>query len=165
MHPKASKIPPLVSEFGAIIDVDVTHDDPLPIVPGDKLSKPWQNVPAGACLLKKQIVRSNGGIGKLQPGMKRVSFGVFRSGQEFVKTAVLAGHPISRETKLPAALDVAVDFRNNNPMHVVARHRLSELEHWLERAKALVEDEATLHKSLDPALRSILAPKRHDGAL
>ena len=45
-------------------------------------------------------------------------------------------------------------------MHVVARHRLSELEHWLERAKALVEDEATLHKSLDPALRGILAPKR-----
>ena len=78
---------------------------------------------------------------------------------------MLAGHPISRETKLPAALDVAVDFLNNNPMHVVARHRLSELEHWLERAKALVEDEATLHKSLDPALRGILAPKRHDGAL
>ena len=114
VQPKASKIPPLVSEFGAIIDVDVAHDDPLPIVPGDKLSKPWQNVPAGACLLKKQIVRSNGGIGKLQPGMKRVSFGVFRSSQEFVKTAVLAGHPISRETKLPAALDVAVDFLNNN---------------------------------------------------
>ena len=78
--------------------------------------------------------------------MKRVSFGVFRSSQEFVKTAVLAGHPISRETKLPAALDVAVDFLNNNPMHVVARHRLSELEHWLERAKALVEDEATLQQ-------------------
>lgn len=160
VQPKSSKIPPLVSEFSAIIDIDVAHDTPLPIVPGDKLPKPWQNVPAGACLLKKQIVRSNGGMGKIQPGMKRVSFGVFRSSQEFVKTAVLAGHPISRETKLPAALDAAVDFLNNNPMHVVARHRLSELERWLDRAKALIEDEDTLHKSLDPALKGILAPKR-----
>ena len=160
VQPKSSKIPPLVSEFSAIIDIDVAHDTPLPIVPGDKLPKPWQNVPAGACLLKKQIVRSNGGMGKIQPGMKRVSFGVFRSSQEFVKTAVLAGHPISRETKLPAALDAAVDFLSNNPMHVVARHRLSELERWLDRAKALIEDEDTLHKSLDPALKGILAPKR-----
>jgi len=160
VQPKSSKIPPLVSEFGAIIDIDVAHDTPLPIVPGDKLPKPWRTIPAGACLLKKQIVRSNGGMGKMQPGMKRVSFGVFRSSQEFVKTAVLAGHPISRETKLPVALDAAVDFLNNNPMHVVARHRLTELERWLDRAKALVEDEDALHKSLDPAMQGILAPKR-----
>ena len=126
------------------LHIDVAHDTPLPIVPGDKLPKPWQTVPAGACLLKKQIVRSNGGMGKIQPGMKRVSFGVFRSSQEFVKTAVLAGHPISRETKLLVALDAAVDFLNNNPMHVVARHRLTELERWLDRAKALVEDDCTI---------------------
>jgi len=160
VQPKSSKLPPLVSEFGAIIDIDVPHDTPLPIAPGDKLPKPWRTIPVGACLLKKQLVRSNGGMGKVQPGMKRISFGVFRSSREFVETAVLAGHPISRETKLPVALDEAVDFLNNNPMHVVARHRLTELERWLDRAKALVDEENALHNSLDSALQGILAPKR-----
>jgi len=160
VQPKASKIPPLVSEFGSIIEVVVAHDDPLPVAPGDKLSKPWKAVPAGACLLKKQTVRSNGGIEKLQPGTKRVAFGVFRSSDEFVMAAVEAGHPINRETKLPAALDAAVDFINANPMHVVAKHRISVLEHWLGRAKALAANEKALHDALDPALQGILAPKR-----
>lgn len=96
---------------------------------------------------------------KLQPGMKRVAFGVFRSSDEFVGSAVAAGHPISRETKLPAALDAAVKFINANPMHVAAKHRLSVLEHWLGRAKALTVGEKALHDKLDPALRGILAPK------
>ena len=74
--------------------------------------------------------------------------------------AVEAGHPINRETKLPAALDAAVDFINANPMHVVAKHRISVLEHWSGRAKALAANEKALHDALDPALQGILAPKR-----
>ena len=92
--------------------------------------------------------------------MKRIAFGVFRSGDEFVKSAVAAGHPINRETKLPAALDSAVKFLCSNPIHVVAKHRLSVLEHWLGRAKELSAREKTLHETLDPSLREILAPKR-----
>ena len=113
--------------------------------------------------------------------MKWVAFGVFRSSDEFVRAAVAAGLPICKDTKLPAALEDAVNFGaavaaglpickdtklpaaledavkfvNSNSMHVTAKHRLSVLDHWLCRAEELTTEERALHQKLDPALQEV----------
>ena len=53
VQPKSSKIPPLVSEFAYLADFDLCQSLPPPILPGEKLQKEWNGIPAGACLLKK----------------------------------------------------------------------------------------------------------------
>ena len=94
-------------------------------------------------------MRLNGGsLGALgEQGSKNITFGVFRSPEEFVESAVAAGHPVGRDAKLPAVL-------------AVASLRVEALKFWLDRAKALSEAEKSLHDSLHPSLRGILAPKR-----
>ena len=159
VQPKASKIPPLVSEFESIIDVEVPFDSTPPVAPGEKLQNSWHSLPAGACLLKKFNLRSNGGF-SIKDGMRRLSFGIFGNPAVFVEAAVAAGHPVTREAKLPNALEDAVTFLCQKPPRVVADHRLTELKFWLERAKCLESAEAALHATLDRSLQDILAPKR-----
>ena len=45
VQPKASEIAPLVSEFHAIMSVQVPVDCAVPIQPGEKLQSPWLDVP------------------------------------------------------------------------------------------------------------------------
>ena len=126
------------------------------------MEKAWRNIPAGACLLKKQPLRLNGGsLGALgEQGSKNITFGVFRSPEEFVESAVAAGHPVGRDAKLPAVLAETIEFVSNNSLKAVASLRVEALKFWLDRAKALSEAEKSLHDSLHPSLRGILAPKR-----
>ena len=63
VQPKASKLPPLVSEFAELRTVSGVQFSCCPIQPGDKLSTPWNGLPTGACLLKKPPLRSNKGEG------------------------------------------------------------------------------------------------------
>ena len=57
VQPKASKLPPVVSEFKSIQTVHVKRDDKPPVSPGQSLSQPWNDLPAGACLLSKPPAR------------------------------------------------------------------------------------------------------------
>ena len=84
-------------------------------------------------------------------------FGVYRSCEQFVNDAVVAGHPVGKTSKLPGALQEAVDFVAANSMYKVAKHRHDTLAFWLSRAKALSDQEADL-KGLPPSLQSILGP-------
>ena len=95
-----------------------------------------------------------------QPGYKRLSFGVFHTTEQFVQKAVLAGHPVGSESRLPAALKEAVDMVTSSSVKQITEHRLKALKHWLSRAKALNHDEEKLHEGLPDGLRDILAPKR-----
>ena len=159
VQPKSSKIPPIVSEFAYLADFDICQSLPPPILPGEKLQKEWNGIPAGACLLKKPPLRLNGGK-DLQPGMKRLTFGVFRTCDQFVEAAVAAGHPVNKESRLPSVLHEAVNFVTSHSLKDIAKHRLDSLKYWLERARALRTDESELHACLPAPLKSILAPKR-----
>ena len=164
VQPKSSKIPPLVSEFAYLSDVDIPIDCHPPVAQGEKLPQPWHGIPAGACFLKKPPLRlkggNDGGNDVVQPGLKRVSFGIFRTCDQFVDAAVAAGHPVSKESRLPNVLQEAVSFVTQTPPRDVARHRLHALKFWLERAKQLTPEEASFHSNLPSSLKEILAPKR-----
>ena len=139
--------------------ISICHSIHPPVLPGEKLQAEWNGIPVGACLLKKPPLRLNGGK-ELQPGMKRLSFGVFRTCDQFVEAAVAAGHPVNKESCLPSVLHEAVNFVTSHSMKDTAKHRLDALKFWLGRAKALKTDESALHSSLPTSLKSILAPKR-----
>ena len=162
-QPKSTKLPPLVSEFDTFLDLIVDRDCIPPVLPGEKLSSPWMTIPAGACLLKKPL-RLTGGENfdeqSSKPNTKRLTFGIFRTCEQFICKAVEAGHPVGREARLPAALEEAVCFLESNSEQKVAEHRLGELKRWLARAKELSADEKELHASFPKSVGSILAPKR-----
>ena len=127
-QPKASKLPPLLSEFAMIhyVHCDATT---LPIKPGETLQEPWNDVPMEAKLLKQAPLRSKRGVscdhsgknlcddpGKVRRGQDtkdssqtELAFGVFRSPEQFVREAVAIGHPIQLENGLPKQLEDALE--------------------------------------------------------
>ena len=163
VQPKASKLPPLVSAFAAIVTLNVPPHCNPPVAPGDKLLAPWHTVPAGACLLKKppRLTGGDNGTGRENEiSEKLLTFGIYRSCENFVQKAVEVGHPFGREAKLPAVLEEAVAFVSSHSEHQVARLRLKELDFWLGRAKCLAAEESKFHKKLPDPVKGILAPKR-----
>ena len=180
-QPKASKIPPLLSEFAHVLPIASSHSPP--VSPGQQLKATWNGAPVGSRLLSRPPLRlkrgnnlgdNNFGTNSLgvnnSEGDSNASadlvepttffFGVYRTCDEFVKDAVRAGHPIGKQTKLPAALQEAVDFVSSNTIYEVAKHRHDTLAFWLERAKSLSANETKVHDDLHPSLKRILEPKR-----
>lgn len=179
VQPKSSKIAPLVSEFRKVACIQVPMDCVLLLQPGEKLQSPWFDIPSGSCLLKKPPIRSNGGnnngnqsrsppqVKPLQrlddsstASSKVLHFGVYRSCEQFISAAALAGHPAGGETRLPKALGDVLKFLASRSLKEVAKHRSATLNLWLDRSRKLVADEKSLHESLHPSMRGILAPKR-----
>ena len=181
VQPKSSKIPPILSEYSHVASVLVPEAG-LPIGYGQQLKAQFQTVPAGSKLLKKPPLRLIGGKlnnhpnpnnplvspgvspdNKPCPSTKAgdlAHFGVYRTGEQFVKAAVRAGHPVGNEARLPAPLQEAVNFIASRSCYAVAKDRNSTLAFWLGRAKALHAEELKLHACLPTSLQEILAPKR-----
>eukprot|EP00435_Cladocopium_sp_Y103_P041947 s405_g11.t1 len=165
VQPKASKLPPLLSEFREIVSLSIPVDVPVPIQPGEKLQSPWYGIPALSCLLKRPPLRLSGGhkeMVRCPEGIpsKKLFFGIYRSCDEFIAAAAVAGHPVGSSARLPPALAEAVEVVKNTTVSALAKQRHTTLAHWLGRAKALAPDEARFHESLHPDLKGILAPKR-----
>ena len=162
VQPKASKLPPVVSEFKSIQTVHVKRDDKPPVSPGQSLSQPWNTLPAGACFLSKPPARLIRGTDSNddQSACNAYHFGIFRTPQEFVDEAVKVGHPINNACVLPKVLLEAVRLTKQCCPGELAKKRLQTLRFWLDRASQLKVDEADLHKSLPSSLERILQPKR-----
>lgn len=170
-QPKASKLPPILSEFASVVRVPVSAACP-PCQVGQCLSQPFAEIPAGSKLLKRPPLRLSG----VSPGSNNVNnrdlpnngdklthwayFGIYRSCNEFVDAAVNAGHPVSRANRLPHVLQEAVNAIASKPAFVLAKERHATLSHWLSRAKTLGPSEKELHDSFPEPLGRILAPKR-----
>lgn len=151
-QPRASKLPPLLSEFARVVRVPV-HLSSLPIHVGQSLSHQFESVPAGSKLLKRPPLRLNGdspdnltslgcndnleGDVRFDSKTHVAHFGIYRSGAEFVDAAVKAGHPISRSNRLPGVLQEAVDAISSKSVFQLAKERHATLAFWLGRAKAL----------------------------
>ena len=180
-QPKASKVPPLLSEFAHVLPIASNHSPP--VLPGQQLKATWNGAPTGSRLLSRpplrlkwgnnsgdnnldvNSLRGNNSVGDSEASADQFEpatffFGVYRTCDEFVKDAVRAGHPIGKQTKLPAALQEAVEFVSSNTMYEVAKHRHDTLAFWLERAKLLSAKETELHDNLHKSLKRILEPKR-----
>lgn len=153
-QPKASRMPPLVSEFQQIM-IRPRPASGLPCPLGQSLASPYLDVPAGAKLLRPSGVGKKGEV-----GIDDLAFGVYRSPEDFVDAAVKAGHPISFANRLPQPLSKALQVCMDTSPKVLLDSRLSELKRWSALAQTLESEEKQLHESLPQHGQAILAPKR-----
>ena len=194
-QPKASKLPPLLSEYSHVLCLSVPEHK-LPVLPGQQLKQSMHHVPSGARLLRRPPLRLNGGrndngnpgvnnpcgrpehnhpsnrLGNLNdvesnpvdpqlPQNQQVAyFGVYRTGEQFVRAAVEAGHPVGKSARLPGPLHEAVQCVANLSIGELAKRRHAALVYWLERGRSLCGEEVALKSCLPVSLQQILAPKR-----
>lgn len=157
LQPKASKLPPLVSEFGEIRRILLPKACSPPVAPGESLKTPWHGLPAGACHLKKPPIRSSEGIA---PEHRAFHFGIFRTPVEFCLEAAKVGHPIQKENCLPPALAEALSECEKADDSALNKRRIATLKFWVDKAKELDPEERALHEKLPEHVRHILKPKR-----
>ena len=176
VQPKASKLPPVVSEFKTVQTVCARPQDLPPVRPGQSLEEPWHDAPRGACLLAKPPARLTRGVAVTSNGQDitdgnqnsidsnpnhiQYHFGIFRTPHEFVEDAVKVGHPISNVCVLPKVLRDAIHKLRSCKPGELAKERLDTLKCWMARANSLKNEEEELHSKLPPPLARILRPKR-----
>lgn len=135
----------------------------------DKFSHAWKHVPAKSCPLRRPPVRLTGGSkegsetknwDKGNHGSEVDCYcGAYRAPEEFVQSAVEAGHPVRRENRLPAELQEAIQANVESSRHDMGKCRIAILKRWA-RAEALSAREASVHDNLEPHLKPVLEGKR-----
>jgi len=167
-QPKASRVPPLVSEHKQVIHVQGLSSSmnalrlqtmarckqPLS-VPADCQSIA-QTTPADSQLLRISEFRSKGG-GDMQTIQV---WGVPWTESEFVSKAVERGHPRSFRALLPPVLEEALSYNANESCAELMALRAKWFSKWVNRSSQLKVDELSLKKSMPAHLKTILEPKR-----
>jgi hypothetical protein len=87
-------------------------------------------------------------------------YGIFWEAEDFVKNAISAKHPLDVELAVPTELREALQFNLERPDHEIIEYRANFLARWLHSAKALVEDEKDLKRSMDPCVAAAVSSKR-----
>ena len=166
-QPKASKLPPLVTEHKFVIKVQGPHEcmQKLPqntmqrcknvLALPDRCTASFECIPSESQLLRTANYRSKGG-----EFLSSQVWGVPWSEDEFVCKAIERGHPRSFSALLPPALDEALSCTVNMSCGELAKLRSKWFSRWVARAKELGPAEDALKENLPPHLRKILAPKR-----
>ena len=164
---RENKLKPLVSEFSAyqtwIFRVDRNDDDAeqamLTMPKGSrivhrKLQK-WGEV--RVCEIDGKILKNNTDHDDV---VERVSFGIPREPDDFVKEAVRAGHPRFLDFRSIDKVDKLISENLlNTPADILAK-RSEWLKRWLHRAKELQVEEDKLHSTLAPHCATVLKGKR-----
>ncbi len=122
-------------------------------------------IPAGSRILQvatKQLWggESGGNESSQSPGME-VKFGIAHSPQEFFKKSIAAYRPLEKEADVPDSLKRAI-VRMLSLGKSCLKDMESRLRQWTKRAEALQEEEeeATVHRALDPAVEGIVKDKK-----
>ncbi|CAE7248606.1 unnamed protein product [Symbiodinium sp. CCMP2592] len=155
-QPKVSKAPPLMPEYKHRVTLQVPSMDALRYDAKNSLTAAFQSVPVGARIL--QVVPVQGGEGPSGSGF-RVTFGVYRTEDEFVRTAVTLSHPFDLSSAVPDEMLEILAFTLTKGPLAVMRHRLDTLTKWKKWSQELRGAEASLHARLHPDVEKIVARK------
>ena len=153
--PRLSKFKPLVPEFAHTVTVTLQASGLLPLDSKHCLTRALQGVPAGARLLKGvEGASCKGSAGD------RVSFGVYRSEEQFVTFAKQLDHPFDTCRAIPdGLLRVLAAKLMRSPVETM-KARLQTLTKWQAWAAELEGAEAGLRSSMDPCVAKVLQGKR-----
>ena len=166
-QPKASRLPPLVSEHKFVVKVEGPHKA-MAVLPHKTMQRCKASlcippectatadcIPSDSQLLRVTEFRSSGGV-----FMASQFWGIPWSEEEFVCKAIEKGHPRSFNALLPPALEDALSCTVNMSCGELADLRAKWFSKWVDRAKALVPEENALKDNLPPHLKRILRSKR-----
>ena len=167
-QPKASKTPPLVSEYHRTISILGPIDllSQPPCAPMARIKTQWvvpqgfnntvSIIPLESQLLRLSPTRSKGGDKQLA----KLVWGVPWTCSSFVKQAAKKGHPRSFSSLIPEVLQEAVTKNLSMSSSELADLRTKWFKKWTLRARHLAKQEAEFKSSLAPHLQHILQPKR-----
>ncbi|CAE7280919.1 unnamed protein product [Symbiodinium sp. CCMP2456] len=142
-QPRATKFPPLISEFAYTVTVRAAQAPLLrSSVPGG-VNSPHQPVP-----------------GLADASLASFTFGVYREPSTFLREAKLLRHPFDTCRGLPDGMLKVLHFVLVQGPVGVMRHRLNVLKLWQKWATELAGEEEKLRASLHPDVRAVLGNKR-----
>ncbi|CAE7727675.1 SLC24A2, partial [Symbiodinium necroappetens] len=162
-QPRATKFPPLISEFAYTVTVRAAQAPPLN--PKSCLTAAWLSVPLGARLLRSSVPGGVNSPHQPVPGLADASlasftFGVYREPSTFLREAKLLRHPFDTCRGLPDGMLKVLHFVLVQGPVGVMRHRLNVLKLWQKWATELAGEEEKLRASLHPDVRAVLGNKR-----
>ncbi|CAE7434723.1 unnamed protein product, partial [Symbiodinium sp. CCMP2456] len=120
------------------------------------LTRPFKSVPVGSRIL--QVLPIAGGKGLSDAGF-RVTFGVHRTEEEFVRTSLTLPHPFDLASSVPDEILDILGFTLIKGPLAVMRHRLDTLTKWRKWSEELRDAERLLHSRLHPDVERIAAKK------
>ncbi|CAE7032352.1 unnamed protein product [Symbiodinium sp. CCMP2592] len=169
-QPRASKIPPLVSEHQRVIVLQHPPGLVLPCQPMQRLSKPWPvppqcgatlaHIPAKAQLLRHVPIVQDGGKELVKVDSWEMAWGLPWEPEQFMRKAAESCHPRSMGSVLPAPLNDTLESLDKLGDAEVSALRARVIKEWLHLATSLSSNEAELKASMHPDVREITASKR-----
>ncbi|CAL1140094.1 unnamed protein product [Cladocopium goreaui] len=154
-QPRRTKGPLLLSEFKSKVAIECVEDDNPPLSIPEDAKPPWQGIPVGAKRLDLQpVIDEKGGSGRL-----KAIYGVYFSPQEFVQRVQQLTHPFDVPLPLDESNMESIAFILERGPAGVAKHRADMLQHYIGRARALQQDEARLHETLNESIQPVMATK------
>ncbi|CAE7351316.1 unnamed protein product [Symbiodinium sp. CCMP2592] len=160
-QPRLSKFQPQIAEFKCQATVR-EFPWPLPLDNKGNLTCAIGSIPPGSRLLR--IVCDRGVVGAKQVGSlsgvpSAVTFGIYRTEQEFVAQALHIDHPFDLCVAVPDFMLRALAFTLKEGPVGVMKHRLNLLQQWTSWKRDLAGAEANLHAAMDPGVASVMKGK------
>ncbi|CAE7218152.1 unnamed protein product [Symbiodinium sp. CCMP2592] len=160
-QPRLSKFQPQIAEFKCQATVR-EFPWPLPLDNKGNLTCAVGSIPPGSRLLR--VVCDRGVVGAKQVGSlsgvpSAVTFGIYRTEQEFVAQALHIDHPFDLCVAVPDFMLRALAFTLKEGPVGVMKHRLNLLQQWTSWKRDLAGAEANLHAAMDPGVASVMKGK------
>ena len=178
VQPKATKLPPLVSEFQSLLQVANLRSS----LPACNLSSRLKSasvvtcastkrnltIPAYSKLIAEQLVvdASEKGedksieVSESNHAVVSQTWAIPWTPMQFVSEASKAGHPASLKSFVPSVLHEVSQFYSENPVHDRMKFRAKQIKHWVARCKELSHDESKLHDELPQHAKRLMQHKR-----
>ena len=182
LQPKASKIPPIVSDFKTQVVLVAPQEllpkynlsDRLnePVAVNPEVASPYKCLPKHARLISIQtgVDQMKGGdqISTPEQSSKQIGSNNAVSQKwaipweplEFIAAAHKAGHPMSLRSVVPEVLQEVVRYYDRNNIADRVAKRAENAKYWLAKASSLAAEEKQLKSKLHPSVCKVLSPKR-----
>ena len=167
--PRGKKLKPLVSEFSHYKTwiFQANQSD-------NKVEKVMKAFPKGTRIVHRKLLQ----WGEVRVGdvdgnaiensnnytdehiVEKISFGIPREPDDFVKEAIKAGHPRFLDYRSIDEIDSLLEQNLDARAFEITGKRTAWLKRWTDRAKELSQDEAALHRGLKPHCAAVLKGKR-----
>ena len=141
--------PEFLSRVSVCVDLEVPVPDPMP----ERAPACLLGVPVGSKLLLSRKIMKGDCL------VREVTYGIFRTPDEFVKEAMKVRHPFDAPSALDDSNIQAMANILSSGVEATKIFRRQRIEYYRLRAAALQQEEEKLKSTMDPEVRSIVSSK------
>ena len=141
--------PEFLSRVTVCVDLDAPVPDPMP----ESVPQGLLGVPVGSKLLLSRKIKKGDSL------VREVTYGIFRTPDEFVKEAMKVRHPFDAPSALDDSNIQALASILSSGVEATKSFRRQRIEHYRLRAAALQQAEEELKSTMGPEVLSIVSCK------